>query len=172
MCRRYVPRAGHNAQQIASSLRAGTRLPSTAASSGLPRGGMWRLLLPASSVRADAKAVAGEAEIDLSEKVEMKLTEDDYESCREYCFRSWRVRLTPKSSKWIVRDVLDLKVLKPKRTEDEIKGKLVERVREKHPRSWALVWLIVRIVLPIIIQLVLEWWRRRRQEFAKGTREG
>ena len=93
----------------------------------------------------------------------MKLTADDYEAAEKHCFRHWRVRLTPTSSRELIRTALDLKVLSPGCSRDWLTDKLTLRVRHQHPRNWALVWLLIQYVLPIIIELVIEWWERRQQ---------
>jgi len=98
---------------------------------------------------------------------------DDLVACTDFCFRrSWCVRRTPTESRQMIRSGLELLKFSEnqnyERFREEMESEARCRYRMRHqgrrPRSigW---WLIfVKIVLPILIQLVWKWWNNRNRE--------
>ena len=105
----------------------------------------------------------------------MPLTETERLDCQHYCLRNWRVRLAPRTSRVLVRQCLAL--MPDAEQEGEVtpmaefllRSKMADNARHisrKVRRPVKSVWLIIllQVVLPALIQLVIEWWLRRRSE--------
>ena len=105
----------------------------------------------------------------------MTLTEPERLACIEYVMRrSWRVRLTPQRSRRLIRHCLDRM---PTWARED--WQRPETPRGNSARYWlfdtlaaeawlqtkssAVLWLILRFVLPVLIRLVVEWWLSRQR---------
>ena len=67
---------------------------------------------------------------------------------------------------------LELEALNPRLDSWSLDRKLSVAVRERHPRNWMLVLLLIKYVLPVIIELVIEWWNRRQSRLAAEKKGG
>ncbi len=117
----------------------------------------------------------------------MTLTDVDRSQCESYCFdKAWRLRLTPKRSRRLIRQTLELMVLLDRHrrwarlapdgplvrisNEDWLTGLLAEEIELEHRnpdrpvRSALLIWLLLQVILPIVVRLVIEWWLAREKE--------
>ena len=102
----------------------------------------------------------------------MLLTEEQRIDCEQYVLRkSWRVHLTPQRSRRLVRTCLCLIPTAwawesaRELADSDLRYLQVEMEAEarNQVRNPAVLWLILRIVLPVLIKLVVEWWLSRRR---------
>ena len=100
------------------------------------------------------------------------ITANDYTACETYCLeRSWRLRLVPKASKRLIRQVLREFTMEGEQgeVEKQLRRFLQSEIGWEHSnadkpiRSAALIWLLLRIILPIIVKLVIQWFKAREQ---------
>jgi len=95
---------------------------------------------------------------------------EDLVACTDFCFRqSWRVRLTPPESRQMIRAGLELLKCAAcqnyERFREEMRKEAYCRYRQfcwgKKPRSFAWWVIFVKLVLPVIIDLLWKWWSNR-----------
>ena len=95
----------------------------------------------------------------------MKLNINDYMECDLYCFgRSWWLKRSPDNSRRLIRKTLDMVALSDSTNKEWLTERLGDDIRRKHPRNPILVYILLHIILPTIIRLVVEWWRKRKGE--------
>jgi len=103
-------------------------------------------------------------------KERVTLTEPQRLDCERYVMRkSWRCRRMPRRSRRLVWECLDLMPLAMKKAAADLdwqrwlREEVAYEAREQ-TKSAAVLWLILKFVLPVIIRLVVEWWLSRRGE--------
>lgn len=68
-------------------------------------------------------------------------------------------------TRMLVLNAVDFLSLLPDRVDEKTKGRLTahlkNRIREKNLGNPILIWILLNIVLPIVVRLILEWWKNR-----------
>jgi len=92
-----------------------------------------------------------------------------YDAAEAFCLgRSWRLRLRPADSRWLIR--LAVEQLPPgpvcesagRALAGELRSSLAASVRARYA-SPLVVWVLLNVVVPIVVRLVIEWWLRRKE---------
>lgn len=107
----------------------------------------------------------------LQEVKVVPLTETERLEAIDWCLRkSWRVRLTPQTSRVLIHDCLDC-IEKTGSIDPFLAERMEVKARHAARRVWrpvksAWVVILLQIVLPAIIRLVIEWWLNRKRSKA------
>jgi hypothetical protein len=94
---------------------------------------------------------------------------NSFRAAESYCLaRSWRLRLRPADTRYLV--AIALNQLPPKPPHDfaehkrEWRARLTDSldraVRQRYANP-VVVWVLLNVVVPIVINLVIDWWRNR-----------
>lgn len=96
----------------------------------------------------------------------MTLTERQRLDCEQYVLDgSWRCRQMPRRSRRLVRRCLDFMPLHERHGEKWLRAEMAREARLQ-TKSAAVLWLILKFVLPVLIKLVVEWWLKQRRSEA------
>jgi hypothetical protein len=94
---------------------------------------------------------------------------NSFREAEAYCLaRSWRLRLRPADTRYLV--AVAVNQLPPKPPHDfaghkrEWKARLTDSldraVRQRYGNP-VVVWVLLNVVVPIVVNLVMDWWRNR-----------
>ena len=108
----------------------------------------------------------------------MSLPDHQVFACETYVLsRSWRCRRMPRRSRRLIRHCLDMMPYYTE-TKDEawLHGEMMEEAGRiqpvkftrgrLRPKNAAVLWLILKFVLPVLIRLVIEWWLSKQRSEA------
>ncbi len=92
------------------------------------------------------------------------LTQADYLDAEAYCLaNSFWLRRMRKRSCWLIRQTAETVAVSGWTDKEVLFTRLSIRVRTRYVGSPLLIWILLKIILPIVIRLILEWWKRRNE---------
>ena len=91
---------------------------------------------------------------------------NSFRAAEAYCLaRSWRLRLRPADTRYLVSLAVGQLPPRPPRDfrehrrewRDRLTGSLGRAVRQRYGNPFV-VWFLLNVVVPIVVGLVIDWW--------------